>query len=337
MKLLAIAWLVLVLINFSYGTKVASFSEFANPYSICVDGERLYISQGVTIFIYLLKDHRLIKTFGREGEGPGEFYLSRQGGNDEVMLFLSGEHLLVSTVNKIVYFSKQGDYIKEIKTGEKKARWFAPFGNGFAAKRYIRETDKKLYHTVALYNDSLEEVREIYRHVHGFQGFNQEFNPLTVDQADFDTAGDYLFVIDGERTSIRVYDRQGKCLAEMRNRGELVPFTAKDREEMIQGYQHNAMWKRFYSSRKHLFKFPEFYPPIRWFFLDPVRERVYMKTEQMEAGRRKWLVFDFKGTLLRELDLRPGLFQFYDGVGYCLVEDEEQEVWELHLIQIESR
>lgn len=335
MKPQAIISVVLVLITSLYGTKAASFSEFANPYSICVDAEQLYISQGVTIFIYSLKDYRLINTFGREGEGPGEFHLRRQGGNDEVLLQLNDDQLLVSTVNKIVYFTKQGVFVKEIKTAGKKGRWFVPFGDGFAAKRYIRETGKKLYHTVTLYDDSLEEVREIYRHVHGFQGFNQEFNPLTVDQADFDMAGDRLFVIDGERTFIRVYDREGRCLAEMRNQSELVPFTAKDREEMIQGYQHNAMWKRFYASRKHLFKFPEYYPPIRWFFLDPVKERVYLKTQKIQDGKRKWLVFDFQGTLLSKLDLREGLFRFYNGIGYCLDENDDQEVWELYKIQIE--
>jgi hypothetical protein len=336
-KLLNITWIVLILMNFSYGEKVASFTEFANPYSICVDSKQLYISQGVTVFIYSLDDYRLVKTFGREGEGPGEFQLRRQGGNDEVLLGLAGKHLVVSTVGKLVYFSRQGEFVKEIKTAGKKGRWFFPFGQGFAATRYIRGEDKRLYHAVTLYDRTLEPVREIYRHIHGFQGFNQPFNPLAVEQADFDIAGDHLFLINGERTFIRVYDREGKALAEMRNNSERVPFTDQDREEMIRGYQHNAMWKRFYASRKHLFKFPGYYPPIRWFFLDPVRERVYVKTEKMEAGQREWLVFDFRGTLLRKPVLRDGLFRFYDGVGYCLTENDEEEVWELHRIQIESR
>jgi len=322
-------------LSFLYGKKVASFTEFVNPFSICVDSEHLYISQGVTIFIYSLQNYGLIKKFGREGEGPGEFYLRRRGGNDQILLHLADKHLIVSTTNKLVYFTKNGEYIKELKTAGKKGRWFVPFNDLFVAKRYIREEDKKLYHTIALFDSSFQQIEEIYRHLHGFQGVNIEFNPLTVDQADFDIAAGYIFIIDGNRAFIRVFDQKGKLLAEMQNKDELVPFTKKDREVMIRGFQQNALWKRMYETRKHLFKFPKYFPPIRWFFLDPVKKRVYLKTQKKEDGKRKWLVFDFQGKLVRRLNLHQGLFRFYNGNGYCLVENEEQEVWELHTFKVE--
>ncbi len=63
--------------------KVVTLSGILAPSDIKIDEERIYITQHEEIYIYSLKDYRLIKKFGRKGEGPGEFKLS-----DDNMVFL---------------------------------------------------------------------------------------------------------------------------------------------------------------------------------------------------------------------------------------------------------
>jgi hypothetical protein len=323
---------IITLTGVSLAERAATLPEIMHPFSICVDSDRLYISEGVTVFIYSLKDFRLVKKFGKEGEGPGEVLLNRRGANTDIALFLEKDLLIISTRGKVIYFSKDGDFVKEVKT-EAAGRWLAPLGELFVGTKYIREKDG-LYHSVIIYDSNLKKVKEIYKHIHGWQGTKREFNPLTVDQAAFDICDDKVFVIDGARTMIRIYDKKGKLLTSIIPEVELVPFTEENKKDMIEGYKRVEFWRILYESKKHLFKFPKYYPPIRWFFLDPVAKKVYLKTEKIENEKRTWLVYDFNGKLIKKISLPIGLLRFYNGTYYRLLENEEEEVWELYTAKV---
>lgn len=329
-----IYWVLFLVLftGLSFAERVATLTEIVNPYSFCIDEDRFYVSEGVNVFIYSLKDYRLIKKFGNEGEGPGEVLLRRVGGNTEIGLFVQKDHIIVSTVGKVIYFSKDGDFVKEIKT-EAVGRWIAPLGELYVGKTYIREPDA-LYHGIVIYDSNLKKLKEIYKHIHGWQGPNREFNPLTVDQADFEVCSDIVFVINGARTEIRVYNKKGEQLFSITNKDEWVEFTEEDKKEMINEYKRDAFWKRLYETRKHIFKFPKYFPPIRWFYLDPVDKKLYLKTEKKEKKKRKWLVFDFKGQLIKKILLPFGRLRFYNGMCYRLLENEDEEEWELYVEKI---
>lgn len=329
-----LAWVLFLvfLTGFSFAEKVATFTEFVNPYSILIDGDRLYISEGVTVFIYSLKDYRLVKKFGQEGEGPGEVLLRRRSGNTEITLSANNQYLIVNTRGKVIYFTKEGKFVKEKRT-ETAGRWLTPLGDCFIAKKFIREPDG-LYHGIVIYDANLKKIKEIYRHMHGLQGARKTFNPLTVDLPDFNITENKIFVIDGARTKIMVYNKKGEPLFTITPKDEMVPFTEEDKKNMVDDYKRNAFWKRFYERRKDLFKFPKYYPPIRWFFLDPIDKKLYVKTEKIEKEKRKWLVYDFSGTFIKQLLLPQGLLRFYNGTYYCFVENEEEEVWELFVERV---
>ena len=53
--------------------KIVNLSQLARPAILVADYEKLYILEKTTIYIYSAKDYKLIKKFGREGEGPKEF------------------------------------------------------------------------------------------------------------------------------------------------------------------------------------------------------------------------------------------------------------------------
>jgi hypothetical protein len=71
-------------INLSHAKKVANLPEVMKPVSIAVDGSQVFIADATkesTIHIYTLKPFTHTKTFGKPGEGPGEFkeeYLQEQ-------------------------------------------------------------------------------------------------------------------------------------------------------------------------------------------------------------------------------------------------------------------
>ncbi len=321
--------------GFSFAEKKAAFTEFVNPFSIVIDGERLYISEGVTVFIYSLEDYHLIKKFGKEGEGPGEVMLRRDRGNTEIGVSTTSDFLIVHTSGKVMYFTKEGKFVKEKRT-EPAGRWLAPLGSGFVGRKYSRETDA-LYHSIVLWDTDLNKIKDVYKHIHGLQGARKEFNPLTVEPADYTIADNKIFVIDGDRSEIMVYDKNGDILFTVtpQNEDEPVPFTKENKQDLIDSFKFNPLWKRFYERRPDLFKFPAHFPPIRMYALDTPAKKIYLKTQTLENDKRKWLVYDFNGKFIKKRLLPRGLIRFYNDTCYRFVENEDEELWELYVEKID--
>ena len=113
-KILFVIQILLVSVFF-FGAKVAVLPEITHPYGFRVDGDRFYVTEGVTIFIYSTKDYKLKKKFGKEGEGPGEILLDRRSGNDEIGISIRPDYLIVNRILKVLYFTKKGEYVNDKK------------------------------------------------------------------------------------------------------------------------------------------------------------------------------------------------------------------------------
>ncbi|MFC2146568.1 hypothetical protein ACFLRT_04315 [Acidobacteriota bacterium] len=337
-KILLVIQMLLVS-GFIFGAKVAVLPEITHPYGFRVDGDRFYVTEGVTIFIYSTKDYQLKKKFGKEGEGPGEILLDRRSGNDEIGISIRPDFLIVNSIFKVLYFTKEGEYVKEIRIAESGGRLLEPLGNQLVGRTFKNE-DGKLYHGIALYDASLEKVKEIYNHKHGWQGTENEFNPLTMEQAAFEICGDKIFVLDGARTMVIAFNSKGEKLFTLTHKNDLVKFTDKHKEEMIQNFRLNPSWKAYYETKKRFFKFPEYFPPIRWYYIDPLEKKIYLETEKVENLERKYIVYDFKGKLIKKIMLPSehkvlgNLTAFYGGRCYKLFENETTEECEVYITAI---
>ncbi len=53
---------------FTFAGEKAVLPELLRPNGLTIDGEKMYISDGPTVFVYSLKDFKLQKKFGSEGE-----------------------------------------------------------------------------------------------------------------------------------------------------------------------------------------------------------------------------------------------------------------------------
>jgi len=61
-------------INSIVGKKLATLKEVVNATSIEIDGDELFVLDEVVVYVYSMKDFKLLRKFGREGDGPGEFF-----------------------------------------------------------------------------------------------------------------------------------------------------------------------------------------------------------------------------------------------------------------------
>lgn len=327
--------LFLFLTGLACAEKIATFSDIVNPDNFIISGDRLYLSEDAVISIYSMKDFTLLKKFGKEGEGPQEFFINRARGWDMIQLFINNGQLVVnSSGTRFSYFTRDGVFLREVRMPLGYGV-IEPFGDNYLATRFKTVENGDTHHMVVLYDSQYKKIKEIYEHKHGLQIRKRlPFNPLTTEQAFFETCADKIFVISGDRSVIHIFDGNGKKLSAITIKDELVKFTAEDKKREIESYRHNKFWNRYYQTRKHLFKFPEYFPPISWFWIDPVKKVLYVETRKIEKGEKKWLLFDFKGQLLRKVRLPYiGMKIFLDGKYYRLIENEAAEAWELHVIE----
>lgn len=313
--------------------KIAVFKDFVKPDMYLIDDGRLYVTEDAVIFIYSLQDFKLQKKFGRQGEGPGEFFINWSRANDMIVISTANNQLIVNSWGKLSYFAKDGKYLRERRIPANVGQWFNCLGERFVGRKYIREKDGLQYHGIVLYDADFNKVRFVYKHVHGVQWrLKKPFNPLTVDQAFFEIADNKIFVIDGARTAVRIFDQEGKKLFTAANPDKPVVFNEQDKKEKIASYKYNKTWKRIYETRKPLFRWPSYWPPLRWFFLDPADKKIYLQTYEAREDKLKYIVYDFSGRFLNKC-LLPyrGRMLFNGGRFYQLLENEENETWELYV------
>lgn len=323
---------ILFLMLFSlpgFAEKVASFTEFTNPFEFQVDVDRFYISEDTSIYIYSLKDYQLIKKFGRKGEGPGEFLIV--GAGNGLLIDIQPDNIMVNSYGKVVYFTKDGDYLKEKKI-KAVAKWLTPVNDQFVGLKYKRE-NKILYHQINLYNSSFELVKTIYQHKHGLQlGTKRKFNPLTIDPPACKVCDNKIFMLDGQHEAVHVFNEKGETLFSVTNKDELLEFTDQDKKDML----NDSFWKELTQRIRPTIDFPGYFPPINWFYIDPVQKVIYLMNFNRDNENRKYILFDFKGRLIKKILLPSGgHIAFFNGKYYRLVENEDEEVWELHVTEIE--
>lgn len=318
-----------------FGEKVAVFAGLADPSFIHIDGERIYIVERSTIHIYSSTDYKLIKTFGKSGEGPGE---SRTGQEDSVLLDVQPDYLLVNSQGKIAFFKKDGTYIKEIATPM--GRWLRPLGKNYVGLQYLFEEDGTRYHVVNLYDAQCRKVKEIYREKAEIQMRLKTINAVSWSRQIFMVYNEEIF-IDGKNKVIHVLDNKGDKRYDISLEYEQIKVTGDIKQKYISFYKEkDPFWRTRWERLKDWYRFPDYFPVIRGFLV--LDGKIYIHTFKEENNKSEILVLDTNGKRLKQvfLPLEKNSLIFYhswtigNGKLFQLVENEDEE-WELHIMKIE--
>jgi hypothetical protein len=332
--------------------KVIPLPDVVNPASVTLDENQLYITEGTSIYIYSLPDFKLIKKFGKRGEGPREF-LPPFGGN--VNIDVQPDGLMVISAFKLSYFSKQGDYKKELRLPAALLtnRPIRPLAMGFAGsalKRGTKAEKSLIMISYNIYDSNFKVVKEFYRIAQEYQGTrsNVQFNPIywTLQEPSLYVYDNKIFLGhygEQERGVIYVFDSNGKKLYDINPPYEKVEFTAEDtvayKNEFVTGVD-----KQWYENNNHLFKFPSYFPPRQYFQV--VDQRIYIQTykRSKQGEGTEFLILDLKGAMLKRVMLplkyTSHFTPYFYGIKYeklyQLVENEEEEEYQVHIIDIDT-
>jgi hypothetical protein len=315
----------------SHAKKLAALPDILKPLRLTIDTDRFYVTEGTTIYIYSLKDFKLMKKFGKSGEGPQEF-----NGNLPIQIIPKADDLMINSFGKISFYSKDGIYQRELKTSSI-SLFFRPLGKQFVGYGILQE-DKITYMTINFFDGTLKKGNEIYRRKRFIQQ-SGDINPLATSGPLFYISDNKIFV-DGEDGVILCFDNTGKKVLSIDPKIKKRKVTEEDVERYRNFFKNDSRIRDAYENLKHRIKFPDYFPPIQFYMV--ADKKIYIVTYQKEGENSECIVFDTQGKLLKKTmvplfyatAIEPYPADIKNGKLYQLVENEDEEKWELHVTPI---
>ncbi|MCP5054640.1 MAG: hypothetical protein GY940_46175 [bacterium] len=323
-------------------TKVTLLPGISKPgQQVSIDKDRMYLVEDVTIYIYSLEDFKLIKKFGKRGEGPREFMSSIQRGPSGLLTIdVAGENLLVKSLGKLSWYTKEGNYIKELKPQGATIYTAIQFEKNVVLQKLV--IGNVLQQALTVVNEKLETIKELDRLVDAFQ-FGKGLmvlknNPL---QAVYDGK---LFAAWKNDVVIKVYDQQLNELYTIKHDIKRVKVSADVKKKIVHFLKTSPQFKNIYNVIKPI-TFPELYPAIAGMSISG--GKIYITTFKADDPKddiqmSEILIFDLKGKLLETVmfplkmssPIIPYPFAVHSGKFYQIVENIDDEEWEVHITDL---
>lgn len=308
--------------------KIADLPDLVRVNDFALSRDRLYVVAGTSVHIYSRKDYHRLGSFGREGEGPGEFKLFAQ-------IHLLDQELLFHSVRRFSFFSLEGTFLREHKTVE--GHGFIPLGQGYAGLADRGDAGGRCL-TVHLFDARLAKGEELLAG-----------SPLPDGKINWFCTGPELKVMDGrlyastlEQPTVKVFDAQGKLCGQVSFPARSVPLTQAHQQKFMDTLK-KGMDKEGIAFFRQMMFIPEYLPVIREFDARDGVLYILANTDRVLEGVYEVLMLDPSGNLLKRVTMRLGLSEngfkpfplfFTEKKCFQLIENEDTEIWELHATTI---
>jgi len=314
--------------------KIVPLPGIYNPRYVFVQKGYVYIVEGTTISIFSEKDFKLIKKFGKQGEGPQEFKRTVAG------IYFQGDHMVVSSMGRASYFTLDGTFIKEKNIVSSMGWDFIPIGDHFVG-RSVKRDEKTRYRTLNIYDSNLKKVKEYYKLEHPFQE-RKGIRLFTLSGLTF--VHDNKILITFEKGFvIDIFNEKGEKLPSIkRDDYQLVELTEKYKQAVYTFYKTNPRTKDRFDELKQQLVFPKYLNAIRDLYA--ADKKIYIRTYRQVDNKTEFFIYHTNGKFIKKV-LLPTLekdgfeyatYHYTVGGGkfYLLFENEDTEEWELHITGI---
>lgn len=285
---------------------------FSEVQSIATDDEeRIYVldykANNVKIFG---RDGEFIKKFGREGQGPGEFFITR------TIIITKESEIMVQNFYNLSFFSLEGEFKESVSSA--KERLFAInidiegniIGLGIVRDeenpRYdLRKFDPKLNY---LYSLDFSPLPDAIR-----DGFNPFFPVLRWSLIN----GNQVVCGYMKEYELKIFDAKGNLTRKILKDYVPVKITQEDVDERLEG-------EELPPQIKERMDVPEYHCPFRWLISDD-EGRIFVWTyERVSEGEGYYFdVFDPEGKYVVKVPLKTHPFLLKNNKLYTVEEDEE--------------
>jgi hypothetical protein len=332
-SLVLIVLMCLAISGLTCAEKVVDLPDVLKAQSILIAHNRLFVAEQAKIYIYSLDDFKLIKKFGKRGEGPMEFM-------GAISWMAEGKNsVLISSQNKVSRYSPDGEFLEEKKA---KSGIFSGFYQSVKENftGVSMKTDKGvLYLVISLYDKDFNKLKELARYVFAERGKMNFLNMMRMISCF--TYKDKIYIAGEKGFTINVLDSNGKQLHTITRDYKPRKLTVKDKEDIKELFKQ-GMPAPQWEAIKDRIVFSEFYPEI--LLIHIANDIIYVSTWKKKGDLNEIFLYNLDGTFIKQKfipivlqpgdAIRPYPATFYDGKLYQLIEDEDDEIWKLHINDI---
>ncbi len=309
------------------------------PNQIVVGDDHIYITEGTTISIFSIKDYKFISKFGKKGEGPGEIQGSRRG-NVNLTLIPMGEKLYLFNRNKVMYFSKNGKFLSEKRIASGFVRSLLPVNDNYVGRSMIRGKNRSLKTAVNIFSKDLSKKKLFYGAEKNMER-GSRFKHFIPDSIFILRAHNgKVYINDTKELLIKVLDKAGKKTGEIKHEFKLSKVSEQTKTDIKNYYKTDPTFKAFFERIRNRIKVGKTYSAINDFFID--KDTIYVQTYNKTNKGVNFLIFNTSGKFIKEtvvplesinvLDFYP--YYIKNNTLYQIVENEDEEEWELHISKI---
>lgn len=227
-------------INMENETDTVKFLQQISDFEF--DGEgNLFILDGKKHRIHKYdKNFNFVKAFGRNGKGPGEFWLPGKMNIRKDTLFLANWSNL-----KIIKFDLEGNYIGDITQTDhyKFPAYPKKFGNKYISKstrnKLNEEQQMVLVDNTSLYDSKFNHIKNIFNIEYAYNGEEEGDPGAKGVEVCFNDSLLFASVNSKDKYQIDVYDNEGNKIREIRKnyrRTNAGPEMQKYFDEMNEKY-----------------------------------------------------------------------------------------------------
>lgn len=204
-------------------------------------------------FIFKIdKNGKLVTSFGRKGQGPGELNLPRRP------TIIGGKIAVTDYPKKLVFFDRDGKFLKEISFKFSISE-IEPLENGnylIHLWKAENQTPEYAKESLSLFNSEFKEIKEMDTYKLFYQ--DKRLTPFFM----WGVTKDSIYVANEERGyEIWVFDHEGNLKRKIKK--EYIPVPASDEiKQLIVGPNYKEILKIKNSY------IPRLMPPLNFFFTD---------------------------------------------------------------------
>jgi hypothetical protein len=328
-----------VLPSLVLSVQLAVLPELNRPGIIKILGDEIFVLDEVRVKVYSLKDYRLLRQFGKIGDGPGELKP-----NDEIPLQMQvvNNQVFLNSQTKFIHYAPSGKMLKE-KATHFMCMQIIPIGRHYAISKVQFTKTGQIFFRVNLYDAELNMRKTIYQSPPSptLRSSGKLLLPSNFLYMAVGTAGDRLYLFSGRQDDflVPVFDLEGNPLKPVKMEFSPPRWTEDFKREVLDWFKVQPRFR----ARAHLvamvLEYPTYLPAIRNILVED--NRLYVQTYRKKKNLSLFFVFDKTAKPLNSLFLpdqsrypikmNPDItFTIHDNFFYYLRENADREQWELH-------
>lgn len=321
--------LMVIVVIPGFAKHLTTLNDVLHPDKLIVKGSYFYILQDCTIMRFSLRDYKFLNSFGRKGEGPGEFKYSPG-------IHVSEENIFTNSAGKISYFTHDGKLLKE--TNFPYQSDLMRLKNNFLFHKFNIDYEKKDTNLlVRVLDPQFNTIKEIgtispsfFIYTDADDKSKRDRNLVPHYSWAF-TNGEIAIIGKSEKGfHIELYDHEGNRIRTIAKEYEKIKIPEKVKDEKMAIQKKSKYWE--VNKRKFNFVFPKYYPAI--FYIFAGKDTLYVFTHKTREDRREVIALDLKGNVRTKTFVPDEKIFFITGGKFYYLHENPDEYWELHVVDI---